>query len=147
MKPPKCLIHRTDMYLLKGCHRESGGFVDNYWYCGQPVIVERGGIKCESTCAFRVEARNREEAEEETDLQKRISLDSEIVQSIVDNWREFDKKHPKPQPRELRKEPVTEGEMKNICYLDLDKIKKQNENPCFITESTVYPNDDFMMKL
>jgi hypothetical protein len=62
MKPPVCRIHKKEMYLLLGCHRESGGFVDNYWYCG------------ERYCRYSKPARNREEAERETELQKSGSI-------------------------------------------------------------------------
>jgi hypothetical protein len=47
---PQCPVHCRDMYLMR-THRESGGFVDNYWVC-----MERG-------CGCRTSARNREEAE------------------------------------------------------------------------------------
>jgi len=57
MKNPICSIHNIDMYLSAGSHRESGGFVDNYWYCG------------EKNCKYISSARNREEAERQTPLQ------------------------------------------------------------------------------
>ncbi len=30
-----CPTHKIEMYLMTGLHRESGGFVDNYWKCGE----------------------------------------------------------------------------------------------------------------
>ena len=54
---PECPLHKTEMYLLEGIHRESGGFVDNYWYCST------------KGCRITVPSRNREEAERQTPLQ------------------------------------------------------------------------------
>ena len=112
MKPPICPIHNTEMYLLKGCHRESGGFVDNYWYCGE--------------CNYITKARNREEAEAESEWQIRSS-DPEYVKSLSDKWKELDKKYPKPQPKTLRDEPVTEGEVQ-LLLVNWKKLKEDNKN-------------------
>lgn len=54
---PVCPIHNHKMYLLKGHHRESGGFAGNYWYCGRH-------------CKYTLPARNRTEAEELSGWQK-----------------------------------------------------------------------------
>ena len=45
------------MYLMTGLHQESGGFVDNYWMCP------------ENRCGKTKSARNREEAERQSELQ------------------------------------------------------------------------------
>lgn len=72
------------MYLLKGCYRESGGFVDNYWYCGYTdYIMITKEITDQRRCPYTTPARNREEAEAETELQKRgcyFDLDKIIEQ-------------------------------------------------------------------
>ena len=65
MNDPICPVHKTKMYLLKGCHTESGGFADNYWYCG------------ERDCHCTEKARNRAEAEMQTPYQDRIDREAE----------------------------------------------------------------------
>lgn len=54
---PKCFIHKIDMHLMTGLHRESGGFVDNYWACQWQCKC------CGHRCNVTHEARNRKEAE------------------------------------------------------------------------------------
>jgi hypothetical protein len=54
---PRCPVHGTEMFLMTGLHRESGGFVDNYWAC------------LENRCGKTSHARNREEAERQSQLQ------------------------------------------------------------------------------
>ena len=54
---PICPTHKIEMYLLTGIHRETGGFVNNYWYCGER--------ECKETAA----ARNKEEEQRQSELQ------------------------------------------------------------------------------
>ena len=69
INPPICPIHNKSMFLLTGCHRESGGFVDNYWKC------------FERNCQQSVAARTREEAEEQTELQNRMDMECKEIEN------------------------------------------------------------------
>jgi len=71
MNKPLCPIHNTEMFLAKGLHRESGGFVDNYWYCG-------------GECNQIVPARNREEAEKQTYYQLHTQ---EVAEKLLKEWK------------------------------------------------------------
>lgn len=72
---PVCRAH-GNMSLMKGLHRESGGFVDNYWCCG------RG-------CNYTVPARNREEAEMQTPAQNFADRDPEEFRRRSDEFYDF----------------------------------------------------------